>query len=77
MQIPEYTVEELDKFAEEKLDNLETATAGCFTFNILTGASATVIIVFLCLIVTAIIYFKWFRGKIKFPKLRLPRRKKS
>ena len=70
MQEQEYTEEELEKFAEEKLDNLGVASAGCFTFNILTGGAGIVLVVILGVILAGFIYLKWFRGSINFSKLK-------
>ena len=58
--LQEYTEEELEKFAEEKLDNL--TAAGCCTFNILTGGAGIALIVVLGLIAAGYLYLKFFRG---------------
>ena len=67
----EFTEKELEKYADDKLDNLELAAAGCtgVQFNILTGGAGIAFAVVLGLIAAALIYMKWFRGSIDFSKL--------
>lgn len=60
-KLEQYTVEELDKFAEEK-GNFYLETGGCITFNCLSGGSAIAIIVFLFITVAVVVYAKFFRG---------------
>ena len=62
MQLQEYTEEELEKFAEEKFDNLETVAAGCCTVNVLSGGVGIAFIVIFGLLAAGFVYFKFFRG---------------
>jgi len=63
-----YTVEELEKFAEEK-SNFYLEAGGCITFNCLTGGSAIAIIVVLAVMAAGFIYAKFFYVKGTFSKL--------
>ena len=74
MQKQTYTIEEQDKIlreslAKDKLDNLEIATSGCFTFNILTGGVGIAFVVIFSSFLALFVYLKWFRGTIDFSKL--------
>jgi len=74
MQNQRYTIEEQDKIlreslAKDKLDNLEIATSGCVTFNILSGGAGIAFIVIVSAFLALFVYLKWFRGSIDFSKL--------
>ena len=68
MELQEYTLEELEKFAEEK-STFYLEAGGCITFNCLTGGSGIALIVILALIAVGYIYAKFFYVKGAFSKL--------
>ena len=66
--LQDYTIEELEKFAEEK-SNFYLEAGGCITFNCLTGGSGIALIVILALVAAGFIYAKFFYVKGTFSKL--------